>query len=514
MTSRLPKYAERYFAGACSLAGALAQPPDEDERGWDFLVEFPKAKHPGHADTHPPPPSAYVQIKTARTGKRSARVKLSNALHAAQSRQPWFVVLLDFDKKGQLTHAYAVHIWDELMRSTLMAVRKCELEGKQLNRRLFTLSFSEKDDHRTDLIVWMRSSIEAVGNNYEARKKELHETLGYEDGTGTGYMTIMATTHEEIAEGFLGLGSGLKVSSFKFTPARFGLHDNVPLVDIKGGHLTITPNPVGECEIRLRGPAGSAVYPAHVYSFSTPDMSHDQRRLRFSTKFLHIISAFRQEKLNFKLTMNFDEKFDLVSLSEFCTIRSLMSAEPIDVQIWSSGQRMLAGTLDQALSTHTSHYAQLKAIVEFCCKLAGSNAKDVHLSISDVVKVWRSATIFQQVNSGNNMRIEYDPITPDPVTQKHLVYHSSLYVGDRNFYVLIRRPIASAKDTDGRRAIYCGNAEILEFYCLQGARDEGRDKVIADYEKHLESYPPNEKALDLGDVNLLFAQSEEPKAVA
>lgn len=514
MTSRLPKYAERYFAAACSLAEALAHAPDEDERGWDFLVEFPKAKHEGHADTHPPPPSAYVQIKTTLRGKRNVRVKLSNALHAAQSRQPWFVILLDFDDKGKLVHAYAAHVWDGLMRATLMAVRKCELAGGQLNKKSFTLSFSAKDDHKTGLIEWMQSSIEAVGNNYEASKKELYETLGYEGGAGTGHMTITATTSDEIAEAFLGLGSGLKLSAFKFTQARFGLHDNAPLVDVKGGRMMIAPNSVGECEIRLRGPAGSAVYPAQVYSFSTPDMSDEQKRLGFSTKFLHIISAFKQDKLNFKLTMNFDEKLDLVSLSEFCTIRSVMSVAPIDVQVWSSERRVLAGTLDQALSAHASQYAQLKDIVELCTQLAGSSAKTVRLSIADFVKVWRSATIFQQMNSGNNIRMEYDPFTPDAVTAKHLVYYSSLHVGDRNFYVLLRRPISNVTDVDDRRAVYCGPAEILEFYCLEGDANEGSDRVVADYDRHLDSYPLDEKALELGDVNLLFLQLDEPKAVA
>ena len=511
MTTRLPKYAERYFAGACSLAGALAHPPDEDERGWDFLVEFAKQRHPGHADTHPPPPSAFVQVKSSRRTTRSVRVKLSNALHAAQSRHPWFVVLLQFDGLGAPTHAYAVHVWDLLMRDALKAVRQAELVGAPLNKKAFIITFTDEDDHREDLISWMQSKIHSIGPDYEARKKHLHESLGYEDSTGTGHVTVEGRTLEEIAEGFLGLGDGLKLTGFKFTPSRFGLPDNAPIVDLSEGRLVISPNPVGQCEIRLRGPRGAAAYPGNVYAFSTPDMPDEQRRLRFSTQFLHLISAFKQEKLDFKLLANFDDKLDLVGLSEFSSIRNLMSVGPIDVQVWSGGQRVLAGALKSGIAKSAEHYEQLQKIVSLCSRIAGPSARNVKLSVSDFVAVWRQAVIFVSVNSEANIRLEYEPLVPKPIPARWLVYHTSLRVADQTFFTLLRRPVTSTSYEEPRETVNCGAPEILESYAMNSS-GAARDLIVTDYQRHIKSYAVGEEPLELGDINSLFENKDTPLA--
>jgi hypothetical protein len=95
MILRLPQFAEREFAKQCSIYGALCHKAGEDENGWDYLVEFRRNKTvPGPADTQPPAQSAYVQIKSLGRGRPTCSIKLSNALKAAQSRQPWFIVLV------------------------------------------------------------------------------------------------------------------------------------------------------------------------------------------------------------------------------------------------------------------------------------------------------------------------------------------------------------------------------------------------------------------------------------
>jgi hypothetical protein len=67
---------------------------------------------------------AYAQVKSVQKGPLSCRVKLSNALHAAQSPQPWFVVLVTAATRKQPARAYAAHVWEELIRRTLEAVRR------------------------------------------------------------------------------------------------------------------------------------------------------------------------------------------------------------------------------------------------------------------------------------------------------------------------------------------------------------------------------------------------------
>ena len=116
---RLARYAETSFASLCALGGALCHESQEDENGWDYHVELPEDESIGPADTAPPGKHAYIQVKSTRNARLSCSVKLSNALKAARSRDPWFVVLM-VDAAPQ-PKIYAVHIWTETMKDWLKA---------------------------------------------------------------------------------------------------------------------------------------------------------------------------------------------------------------------------------------------------------------------------------------------------------------------------------------------------------------------------------------------------------
>ena len=65
MIKRLPRYAETELQRLCAKAGALCHAVDEDESGWDRLIEFPEKEFPGPADTRPPRAVAYVACDPA-----------------------------------------------------------------------------------------------------------------------------------------------------------------------------------------------------------------------------------------------------------------------------------------------------------------------------------------------------------------------------------------------------------------------------------------------------------------
>jgi hypothetical protein len=77
---RLARYAETRFANLCAHSGALCHESQEDENGWDYLVEFPDDAATGPADTHQPGKQAFVQVKSTRNGRLSCSLKLSNAM--------------------------------------------------------------------------------------------------------------------------------------------------------------------------------------------------------------------------------------------------------------------------------------------------------------------------------------------------------------------------------------------------------------------------------------------------
>jgi len=128
MIKRLPKWAEVAIEHLCIAAGAVAHSPEDDLNGWDYLVEFPPESHPGPADTHPPAKSACVQVKSKIQGRPACRITLTNALKAAQSMQPWFLVLVIVENDGSKPAICAAHLWEDFMRRALMAVRQAENE--------------------------------------------------------------------------------------------------------------------------------------------------------------------------------------------------------------------------------------------------------------------------------------------------------------------------------------------------------------------------------------------------
>lgn len=92
--TRLPKYAERFFAAQVSEFDAFCHRVDEDENGWDYIVELPNSPHTGPADEQPAHDRAYVQIKSTTGSDTTVQITLSNLRKASQDPQPWFVALI------------------------------------------------------------------------------------------------------------------------------------------------------------------------------------------------------------------------------------------------------------------------------------------------------------------------------------------------------------------------------------------------------------------------------------
>jgi hypothetical protein len=323
MIARLPKWAELKFESQCAAADAIAHPPEEDQNGWDYFVEFPQQIYPGPADTHPPAKSAYVQIKSARKRKLTCRVTLSNALKAAQSTQPWFLVLVFVDKKTASAEVYAVHLWEDFIRRALKAVRIAENAGKPLNRCTLSVKFSAIDRHDGNLVPWMQAVIAAHEPNYQKKKQELYQAVGYEDGTGVGKVTISASSFDEIADNFLGLGSGLCLSEFSFTPSRFGVVSPKPEIDYSGeGKLIITPSPVDTCEVRLRANDASYSLKGEVFTLGEPLLPREERRIRFSAEFFEMVLAPTSglEVKTFHARIDPDSKRTLHTLEAFAAL--------------------------------------------------------------------------------------------------------------------------------------------------------------------------------------------------
>ena len=112
MARKVGKLGERTFAALVSdyEPGATCNASEEDEHGWDHVVEFDHRPLRGlPADLATALPACFVQTKTRlRYGNLKATMKLSNALAFTRSNNPCFVVIVSAPA-GEPTRFHAVH---------------------------------------------------------------------------------------------------------------------------------------------------------------------------------------------------------------------------------------------------------------------------------------------------------------------------------------------------------------------------------------------------------------------
>jgi hypothetical protein len=507
---RLARFAETSFASLCAKEGALCNESQEDENGWDYLVEFPSASWPGSADTQPPSHRAFVQVKSTRNRRLSCSIKLSNALKAAQSRDPWFIVLIIATEGGP--KLYAVHVWEQLIEKMLRAVRQASIDKVPLHKRRMAVDFETSDLRADDVVGWMSAVIGAVKPDYPDAKKRIYETIGYANGVaGSGKLTFAANNINEIFDEFLGMGKGLPVSRFTYTPTRFGISDSRPLIDVAEGRVEITPTAAGECELRMRGSNGSAMsLPAKLYVLGMPWLPPSDQRFRVAATGFEIV-WMNDGDSSFTANLDFASRSDLDTIGRFATTIIWLCQGPIDVQVWAKGGRLVGGVLNADSRQHHGYdWQKVLDIVETLKSLpANASAPWLQLSVVDIDKGAHDVYLMHQVVSAPSFRFEFMPLSDTPEVFTTLLYYSTADVGQLTAFALIeRRVLASATLDDGRRRVDLDKAIVRESWIVHDASDAQRLMMREDYDHHLGKMSEVDSVMDLADIALLVRSTK------
>jgi hypothetical protein len=376
-----------------------------------------------------------------RERKLSCRVTLSNALKAAQSTQPWFLILIWVDEKTSATEIYAIHIWEDFIRRALKAVRVAENASKPLNQCTLSTNFSPADRHDEDLMAWMQGVIATHEPNYQQKKQKLHQAVGYEDGRGMGTVTISASNFDDIANNFLGLGSGLSLSEFCFTPSRFGILSPKPDVDYRGeGKLIITPNPIDTCEVRLRANGVLYSLKGQVFALGKPLLPRQEMRIRFSAEFLEmvVVASTPPQVKTISARIDPDSKRTLHTLEAFAALNECCQAETeVDLQVWARGKRALSGTL--SLNGKTLSAVSWGRLAVAMRKLRGlliGNENSVKVSLKEAIKGGQRLAVFAVTINAPSFRLEFEPTEDTPPKIDSLIFYSFAEIGNFLFFSL------------------------------------------------------------------------------
>lgn len=510
----LPKWAEKYFSLKCSEGNAICTSPDEDVNGWDFFVELPGKEHTGPEETRPPIHTAYVQIKSTTDGKLKTAVKLSNMLKACRSRDPWFVVLVAADKQGNNAALYAVHVWTDLMRQSLAAIRKASMEGKPLNKVRLSINFPPEAKVNSNIVSWMQLTIDSAASDYSGEKARVSETLGYEDGCGVGNLVVEAESEEDLMLAFLGIGPGIEISQFTYTHSRFGLPDPEPKIDCSEGRIQISPNPTGECEIKVRGPITqpSIALEGSIYLLSLPGLPEAKRRVRLAAPPVDLV--WSQSGIDIFLSLGRSEQHDLSHLQTYVRIHEWLRTGSVEIQAWSKGRHLFRSGTTASEFSHLPDLSLLSTILDTLIRLAEvRRARSIQLSLAELDAARNHLSFFAQVLDEGSLRVEF-PAEKDVSSPKTaLLYYATVNVGTRTFDCLVQRRVREDVIVGDVRRITSDRPTFVEVYLTENATEDQRKRIDIDYRTALQSLEDKEDPLGLSDIRSFMAAQHNDEAV-
>jgi len=507
---RLPRWAEKAFSLKCTEGNATATPPDEDVNGWDYLVELPSRQFAGLAEETPPTEIVFAQVKSTKGGRLSAQVKLSNVVKACRSHDPWFIVLVAADRNGKSTKFFGRHVWGRLLHEGLAAVRKAGLEGVALNRRRLTVKFAPEDAIDGDIVHWMRNHKDAPWVDYREAKRKVLETAGYEEGIGTGTLTIEAPSSEHIAHAFLGLGDGVEVKRFVFTPERFGIASKEPAIDARSGKLFIEPNPSGVCDIRIRGNSAdpSIALRGAVYSFSPPGLPKEETRLRFSATPLDIVWGINEPSL-FSLSLKSEQEYSADQLWAYVQISRWSRSGDVDIQVSSDGKQLISAHVSLVEGENAGQTEKLGLIIDAIRRGIDGYAS-MPITLRDIQAEVVELSYFAQVLARGSLRLQYVPQDEDlPSDASMFLYTTQARLGKWRMGCVVRRDVSEDRLQDDRRTITSGPPIILESM-LWESRSTGSERQLERiFDQILKKEESRSNVLGFGDINT-FIRKQSP----
>ena len=158
--SQLGMSGEWTFAALCTSPQAKYKAnvnrPTNDQRGWDYFIEISPENKNTTADNEIQVVQCLAQIKTSRQKSKVVRLKLSNALKAAQTPFPTFIFLLLYQNDTTSPKIFGRHVWKQEITNWLRNARERSASGNvRLNKIEIPVQFNASDEIFQPPSDWM-----------------------------------------------------------------------------------------------------------------------------------------------------------------------------------------------------------------------------------------------------------------------------------------------------------------------------------------------------------------------
>lgn len=494
MNQRSGRSAQDEFKLLCSQGDITCNPSLEDDHGWDFIIEIMAPESDNlPADKVSAPRQVLVQVKSTNSKLAKTRIKLSNALKFAQTYLPCFVVLFQY-KKGKRQHIYACHFWKTLMKRSLKRGRIASVEGKPINQSMVSISFTDEDDHSSDLIEWMTDTVNAFPIEYGKEKRELADNLGYESQSYRGELSIGPLEGiEEFVDHQLGLIESLPVQRIKLVDSRFGIDAPTPIYEGTSGQISLRPNDSKEWTLVLQASDNEPIaLPATVRSPAIPGLPLDKFKILIETwMFKATIMHPGAMKSSSNIGSLFNRKLPIARLNELARLLSWKS-DSISVKAVEDGLPLF--TLHGNINSDTDKRLFLKLAnitKELLDIQSRAGVSNVEISLSDLQNSLRILSVFHEILTAKGMKLKLELVSEwkDEDSISQILGYLDVEVGGYTLMVIFDAPVSMQHVPGNIIDLICGQRMLRD--CFVG-KDAG--SVLSagqtSYEEQCDLYGP------------------------
>ncbi|TSD86035.1 hypothetical protein FFK22_024775 [Mycobacterium sp. KBS0706] len=471
---RLPKFAERHFSLLCSNDGALCTHSEEDENGWDYLVEFEPEASSKPIDMRPGRQPAYVQIKSKPKLEPQCTITVSNALKFAKNKSPCFIILVVASTIKKPVRYFAIHFWKDLIERALEAGRKAERDGTKINKMTLTITFTNNDEKGDNVVSWMHDTIRRIPD-YENTKAKMAEAAGFDGIFGTGHIDFGEQDPADIVDHFLGYKEDLKINKLSLSTVRFGIA--IPEQDMGPGRVQITQASPRDCVIRIKN-----IKTSEELRFNgqilTPGIrvSEELFKLRVKSEFFDMVYKL-DGKADWTIKVETGDKYPLRDIHKISTVFYWHATQRIDVQIWIDKQRLIGSVIETSADklgmgqNAIDSWGSLSVWTELLRRIVGDDGEsDCKLALSDFNSNYKEMIDFWKLHIFEEITI----VDSKPTEYSHnvdcAIYYTYIYVGEYVFCSIIKRDVVKFDETGGVRKIVLGKPEMVES-CYKDASD-------------------------------------------
>ena len=504
MSQRLGRQAQDNFKLLCSQERVTCNSPQEDDHGWDFMIELtPPQDTNKPEDKTPGVKKALIQVKSTCGQSPRTRIKIANALKFAKDELPCFIVLFHYTKQVG-TQIYIRHFWTELIERALKRARQASAERRNVRKIWMEVRFSPGDNHSNNLISWILSAVQESSVDYSSTKRSLSETIGYE---GRKYRAEIAFGPikgiEEIVDHELGLTEYLPISKIRLVDSRFGIDAPVPMLETDQGRIQIRPNDIKDCTLLLQTSTGDVVlFETSVRTSAIPNLPTDKFKMAMDTwcfvAIVHADGSFIVEVKNL-----WNEKLPVEKLQDLTKFLSWGGKE-LSAKLSGKDIPTLSFRGRVSSTDRENLFAILSRIADTLSDIqVRSGFNMVQLSLSDLRGSMRELNFFHDILTGNDMQLYAKGVPPlkiDVPLSKVLGYFE-FHVGGFFYFVLFEALVTDSSTEQDSIRLDCGNRILLD--CFVGdSVEEVNQQGTRCYESEVSRY--GDECLGLGDLRAVL----------